>query len=129
MPDFEIIKFTLIYLFFPGIGLVIYLWMNREMTRFEPNILRSIELFAVFATYGALLILALTSLFWYWSAMATIGAVYLFIGAPVIMGFIAFKYYIKRNESRYQLFLFRSGALYFIILPMVFTVLFAFRHY
>jgi hypothetical protein len=85
-----------------------------------------IELLLIFVTYGGLLLVALTSLFWKWSAMASLGSFYLILGAPIIMGIIAYRNYGKRELSKYYLWTFWSGLLYFVIAPvtMLVTVMF-----
>ena len=65
----------------------------------EPPI---IALFILFATYGALIVLILTALFWYWSGMATLGLAYLILLAPLLTLGLAVAFYRRRRLSGYH---------------------------
>ena len=106
---------TGVFLFFRLIGK-----MNRERIVSPPVI----DLFFLFVNYGGLLGLVLTILFWNWSGMASIGALYLILGAPIIMCIIAFRQYHKRELSIYHKNTFLLGIYYFIIAPLTFLALF-----
>jgi len=51
--------------------------------------------FFIFGTYGLLLMILLTSMFWYWSGLTSLGTFALILVAPFIMGYIA---YYNRNK-------------------------------
>lgn len=114
----------IIHLLVPAIGIGLYLWLLSKMS--DENITNPliIELFIVFATYGGLLIVILTSLFWEWSGLASLGTFYLIIGGPIAMGLIAYLNYKRRKESKYHKWTFLSGLLYFIVAPLSFAILF-----
>ena len=84
----------------------------------------TVELFIIFSTYGGLLLVTLTTLFWQWSAMASLGASYLIIGAPIAMGIIAYRHRNTTTISKYHKWTYLSGLLYFVIAPMTFFLLF-----
>jgi hypothetical protein len=120
----EILKAIFIHLVVPLIRLGLFIKLRNRMTKEEINNPPTIELFIIFATYGGLLLVTLTSLFWTWSGLASLGTFYLILGAPLIMGIIAFRNYRLRHESKYRDWTFKSGILYFIITPITFAVLF-----
>lgn len=82
------------------------------------------ELFIIFSTYGGLLLVVLTTLFWLWSGMASLGVFYLILAAPIIMGIIAYRHRKTRTISKYHNWTYISGLLYFVIAPVTFIVLF-----
>src|SRR5215470_16933521 len=61
-----------------------------------------IPFFILFATYGGWLIVMLTSIFWAWSGMATIGFVYLTLVAPPVMFALTIRLYKQRSLSRFH---------------------------
>ena len=72
------------------------------MTRDKISNPPTMELFAVFATYGGLVLVVLTTFFWKWSGMASLGMFYLILGAPIVMGVIAYRQYKTRQKSKYH---------------------------
>jgi len=82
-----------------------------------------IELFIIFATYGGLILVFLTELFWHWSAMASLGTFYLVFGAPVVMGIIAYRHRHTRKISKYHKWTFILAIAYFIVLVITFVLL------
>jgi hypothetical protein len=126
MTTTEIIIAITIHLVIPLTGLLFYLGLIRRMKREKTNNPPTIDLFLTFATYGGLLLVTLTTLFWKWSGMASIGTFYLIIGAPIIMGIVAYRNYKNRHLSKYHLRTYKSGLLYFIIAPLTLLTLMAF---
>jgi len=118
----EIIVASLIHLIIPLIGLAFYFKINFRMKDDKIENAPIISLFFIFATYGCLLLILLTSVFWHWSAMASLGMFYLILGAPIIMGLIAFRYQKKKSTSKYHNWTFISSACYFIIAPITFLL-------
>ena len=61
----------------------------------------------------------LTSMFWEWSGMASVGLLYLALIAPVLMGVVV--YNNKRNDypSEYFRLAHNAGKYYFVIAPVV----------
>lgn len=78
-----------------------------------------ISFFIIFATWGSLLVLVLTSFFWYWSGMATLGLAYLVFLAPIVMGVIAVFAYRKRQSSRFHRSAFIASVSYIAIIACV----------
>ena len=117
---------VLIYLIIPLAGVIVFLRILKKIKAENISDPPKIGLFPIFATYGGLLILVLTSLFWEWSGMASLGVFYLILIAPFIMAGIALNNYNKREESPYHQWAFRAGAMYFGIAPLVFILLLLF---
>ncbi len=84
----------------------------------------TLELFIIFATYGGLLLVTLTTLFWQWSGMASLGTFYLILGATIAMGLIAYKQRKTKQNSKYHSWTYYSGLSYFIIAPLTFVTLY-----
>ena len=61
------------------------------------------DLFIIFATYGGLLVLTLSSVLnLEWSGAASLGTIYLLLIAPFVMGYICLKYSKKKGSSIYH---------------------------
>jgi hypothetical protein len=73
MKTVDIIIAMTIYLVIPLTGLIIYLGLVRKMKTKKISFPPTIDLFLTFATYGGLLLLALTTLLWQWSGMTSLG--------------------------------------------------------
>lgn len=115
MKIIEIIIVIIIHLAIPLTGLLSFRRIVRKMKSQDVTDPPTIDLFLVFATYGALLLLVLTILFWKWSGMTSLGAFYLILGAPVVMGIIAIRNYKKKEFSTYHLWTYKAGLLYYAI--------------
>ena len=94
------------------IGLLMYLRLLRRMRSEEIPTPPAIDLFLIFATYGGLLLVALTTLPWAWSGMASLGMFYLILVAPIIMGVIAYRNYKKKELSTYHLWSYKASLMY-----------------
>ena len=92
----------------------------------KKNILNPpiIEIFILFSTYGGLLLVTLTTLFWQWSGMASLGTFYLIIGAPICMGIIIYRVKKIKYISKYHSRTYLAALLYFAIAPATFFLLF-----
>ncbi len=124
MTTKEILIAIIIHLIIPLIGLICFLWLNRHIKEEKITNAPTTELFLVFLTYGGLLLVMLTTLFWKWSGMASLGIFYLILVAPFIMGFIAYRHRVTRTISKYHNGIYLSGLLYFIIAPLIFGISF-----
>ena len=109
----EIIIALTIHLLLPLIGLFYFIRLRTRMKKEEIQNAPIIELFIIFATYGGLLLVTLTTLIWKWSGMASLGTFYLILGAPVAMGIIAYRHRKKKNDTKYHKWTYLSGILYF----------------
>ena len=117
MKIIEIIIAIIIHLAIPLTGLLLFLRIVRKMKNQDVTDPPTIDLFLAFATYGGLLLVVLTTLFWKWSGMASLGSFYLILGAPVVMGIIAYRNYKKKEFSTYHLWAYKAGLLYYAIAP------------
>lgn len=123
MTKAEIIIALTIHLFLPLIGLIFFIRLRAKMKKEEIQNAPIIELFIIFATYGGLLLVILTTLLWKWSGMASLGSFYLILGAPIVMGIIAYRHRKTKKDSKYHKWTYLSGILYFIITPLVILIL------
>ena len=110
----EIIRAILIHLVTPAAGLACYLWLcNRMRQQGSPETLYASYFFLFFVLGGWLMIL-LTGLFWSWSGMASIGALFLTFISPFIATVITFGLRRVRSVSGFHRWAFRLTLLYAI---------------
>ncbi len=124
MTATQIISALTIHLILPLTGLLWFLRLKKQMKNENIPNSPTTELFIIFSTYGGLLLVALTTLFWLWSGMASLGTFYLILGAPIVMGVIAFRHRQTKTISKYHNWTYLSGLLYFVIAPVTFVILF-----
>jgi FtsH-binding integral membrane protein len=105
-----------IHLIIPLAGLICFIWLTRKMKKENVVNPPTLALFFVFATYGGLLLVLLTTLFLGWSGLASLGTLYLLVGAPVFMGSIAYDQRKNRDNSKYHDWTYRAG-LYYLVVP------------
>jgi fatty acid desaturase len=120
----EIIVAVIIHLIIPTIGIFLFLKLIAKMK--SDNIIHPpiLEFFIIFATYGGLLLVMLTSIFWKWSGLASLGTFYLILGAPILLGFIAFQQFKKRKISKYHNWAFQTSILYYVIAPSLALIIY-----
>ncbi|KAA9327505.1 hypothetical protein F0P96_16110 [Hymenobacter busanensis] len=119
----EIIIGLIIHLFVPLIGLSFFLIIVNRMQRAHVGDAPILELFVVFATYGGLLLIVLTGLFWQWSGMASLGTFYSILGGPVVLAAAAYRLRRKRDISVYHELTFISSILYpFIAIGLILII-------
>ncbi len=126
MSTVDTIIAVLIHLVVPLAGLLTYMGLVRRIKKenvVDPPVL---DLFLIFATYGGLLLVVLTSLMWKWSALASLGTFYLILVGPIFMGYIAYKNRNRIMESKYHMWTYKSGLLYFPCLALGFILSAAF---
>jgi hypothetical protein len=82
----------------------------------------AIALASSFFTYAGLLAVLLSSLAGTWSGQASLLSAYLLLGAPVVMGLVAYTTRKLRLESAPHWWAFYAGALYFLIAPLTLLV-------
>ena len=119
----DIIIALIIHLIIPLAGLLYFRQLKSRMENENIKDAPTAELFIIFATYGGMLLVALTTLFWKWSGLASLGTFYLIIVAPIVMGFIAFRNRKIKEMSKYHNWTYKSGLLYFAIAPITFVFL------
>jgi len=118
MTTIEIVIPLIIYFIIPLSGLLFFLQLKKRMKRENVQNRPTIELFIIFATYGGVILVVLTDLFWYWSGMASLGVFYLIFGAPIVMGVIAYRHRHIRTISKYHKWIYILALAYFIVLAL-----------
>ena len=108
-----------IHLLVPIAGLLGYFRLLAKMKLGNLKPLPSLELFLIFLTYGGCLIVALTTFFWEWSGMASIGVFYLILLAPILMGAIAKRMSKVRNVSTYHQVIYWASLTYLLLVYLV----------
>lgn len=107
-----------IHLLVPLTGVIAFILLWRRMRQEQVQNPPVFEMFMIFLNYGTLVVLLLTSLFWKWSGLASLGTFYLILGAPVTMVLIALRNRGKQTLSQYHRFVYRSSLAYFVIAPL-----------
>ncbi|MFK7970384.1 MAG: hypothetical protein AB8F95_08460 [Bacteroidia bacterium] len=120
MDNSSIIIPLLIYGIIPVIGGIAYWFLVQKIKKEQITQPPIPDLLVTFLTYGGLLLVLLTSVFWKWSGMASIGSAYLLLAAPIIMGIIAYRNHTKREVSPYHNGLFWAGSAYLLIIVIAF---------
>ena len=116
----ELVRAILVNFVVPLADVKIFLSLRERML--EEHIERPpvIALFIIFTTYGGLLMIVLTVLFWRWSGMASIGLFYLVLVAPVAMTVLAVILYRQRRLSSYHFVSFVASGVYpCLVVPTV----------
>ncbi len=75
-----------VHLLAPLLGLGAYARLCKKLREQGAPTVFLIELFLIFFCWGGLLMVILTSLFWQWSGMASLGCAFLLFIAPFLMG-------------------------------------------
>jgi len=119
----EIIIAVIIHLIIPVFGLIMFLKLSTKM-KLEMIYPPILEFFIIFATYGGLLLVMLTSIFWKWSGLASLGTFYLILVAPILLILIAYQQFKKRRVSKYHDWAFKISAFYFVIVPLIGLILY-----
>jgi drug/metabolite transporter (DMT)-like permease len=119
----EIIIAVLIHVVVPLLGIVFYFILLNKMKRDQIENPPNVALFLTFFIYGGLLLIILTSLFWYWSAMASLGFIFVLFVAPFIMLGLAIFYLWKRNASKYHKLTFYLASLYVPIIAVFYILI------
>ena len=108
----EIIRAVLIHLVTPAAGLACYLWLCTRMRRQSSPETLYASYFFLFFVFGGWLMILLTALFWLWSGMASIGALFLAFISPFIAAVIAFGLKGVRAVSAFHRWAFWLTLLY-----------------
>ena len=86
----EVFTALFIHLRVPLAGILAYGLLCRKLLQQGAPIDFLGQLFIIFFCWGGLLIVTLTSLFWQWSGMASLGFGFLLFIAPFVVGGVAF---------------------------------------
>jgi hypothetical protein len=116
----ELLRAILVNFVVPLAGLGIFLRLREQMRDQQIERPPIVPLIIIFATYGGLLMVVLTVLFWRWSGMASLGVFYLVVVAPLAMTVLAVILYRQRRLSRYHFgSLIASGVYPCVVVPTV----------
>lgn len=115
-----------IHFVIPLIGIVLFLKVKKNIQKKNIDSPPLKEVFFLFFTYGGLVIVLLTSLFWVWSGLASLGVFFLELIAPIVMLILVFKFKNKRNRSVYHKQVFYFSLLYFLIAPILLFITYFF---
>ena len=118
MIDYHFFTGLIIHLIIPLLGFLYFVYINRKIVNENVPDPPTIPLFFIFLIYGILLIIILTGLFWEWSGMASLGAIFLVTIAPVFMAIIASSTKADKRNSKYHLAVYRLSIWYFIVIPI-----------
>jgi len=109
----------LINLGVPVAGVATFLWFRHKIA--GDQILQ-VVFFVIFAHFGAVLVLLLTTLFWYASGMASLGLFYLPTGGSLVMTVLAGLAYYRRNLSPYYRIAFIAAGIYILLMIIAIAV-------
>ena len=115
----------LIYFGIPLVGLALSRALYARMLASQVPNPPVFRLGLVAFTYGGFLIAVLTMLFWKWSGLASIGAAYLLLVAPILMAGIAIGTYPQRRVSAYHQLAFAMATTYLgilVVLAVIVTI-------
>lgn len=82
----EVFTALFIHLLVPIAGVCGYALLCRKLRRQGASDVFLAQLFLIFFCWGGLLMVVMTSLFWKWSALASLGTAFLVFIAPVVLG-------------------------------------------
>ena len=86
----------------PLLGVIAYVLLCRRMRLAQIPSPPFFSYFVLFATFGGLLMILLTELFWVWSGLASLGMFYLILVAPFLCAGIAFGLRNRRALSTFH---------------------------
>ena len=125
----EIIRAVLIHLVTPAFGLACYIWLCTRMHRRDIPEPPYITYFFLFFVLGGWLMILLTALFWYWSGMASIGALFLAFISPFVAAVFVFVLAGVRSDSVFHCWAFRISLCYAVAVFALDAVLIALTSY
>jgi hypothetical protein len=116
----ELVRAILVNFAVPLAGLKVFLSLRGRMLERQIERPPIVPLFIIFATYGGLLMVVLTVLFWRWSGMASLGVFYLVLAAPIAMTVLAVMLFRQRRLSPYHFGSFIASGIYpCVVVPTV----------
>ena len=124
MTTIEVIIALTIHFFIPLTGLIYFLRLRKQMKKENIQSVPIVELFIIFVTYGGVILIVLTGLFWYWSGIASLGTFYLTLVAPIVMGIVAYHNRHTKAISKYHKWIHILGIAYAVIVPIITIMLF-----
>jgi hypothetical protein len=86
----------------PLLGAMAFVFLCRLMRQTQIQSPPFFAYFILFATFGGWLMVCLTTLFWKWSGMASLGVFFLILVAPFVTAGAAFNLRSRRVISRFH---------------------------
>jgi hypothetical protein len=86
----------------PILGVAAFALLSWRMRRLQIQSPPLFSYFILFATFGGWLMVLLTTLFWEWSGMASLGVFYLILVAPIVTGALALNLRHRRAISGFH---------------------------
>jgi hypothetical protein len=98
------------------LGFASYRVLTRRLAVLgHPKSLR-LHVLPLFVSYGGLVMILLTGMFWRWSGAASLGFLYLVTAAPLLHGFTVWKLWPRRTEaSAYRMIVWLAGGFCLIV--------------
>jgi hypothetical protein len=116
----ELVRAILVNFAVPLTGLKVFLSLRERMLQRQIERPPIVPLFIIFETYGGLLMVVLTVLFWRWSGMASLGVFYLVLVAPIATTVLAVMLFRQRRLSPYHFGSFIASGIYpCVVVPTV----------
>lgn len=119
MNSSEALTAVSIHLLIPAAGLVAYLVLCRRLLAVRASRVFPAQIFLLFVCYGGVVLVLLTSLFWQWSGMASLGVFFLLLAAPVLLFPVLLSLWKQKNQSSAHRAAFRACAGYYILLVVL----------
>src|SRR2546430_1401575 len=107
-----IVSLILVFVLIPLVGVALYVWLCRTMSKRDIPEPPYISYFVLFAHGGIWFLLLLTGALWGWSGMSSIGLFYLLFISPFPAAASAFILYGVRRDSAFHRWAFRLSAGY-----------------
>ncbi len=123
----EIIIFTIIYLIIPLLCIFAYFMLCLRMKDKAVSKPPYISFGVLFLIYAGWIIVWLTSLFWKWSGLASIGIFFLILVAPFISLFLIIYFKKLRTLSVYHATIFKTSISYYPFLLFMLFILWVFK--
>jgi hypothetical protein len=106
---------VIIHIIVPIVGIVLFRWLKTQMYQTQQLVVSDLELALVLISYGGWVMVVLTKLFWYWSGAASLSLFYLLFIAPIIMLYLAWRLFRRRNQSSIHTGYFVACAGYILV--------------
>lgn len=116
MKSSELITFIVIHLVVPAIGVVAFIAFCHQMAKAKIQNPPYFQMFILFFNFGGILLILLTSLFWMWSGMASLGFFYLALGSPITAGVAAFSLRKQQKLSKFHKGVFIVNVCYAVLM-------------
>ena len=100
---------------------MLYVWLCAHMRRRGVDDPPYFAYFFLFVTLGGWLLVVLSELFGFWSAMASLGMFYLLLVSPFIAAAIGFFLYPDRTDSVFHRWAVRLCIVYAVVQGVVST--------